>query len=326
VAMSSSSSVERLRAAGAGRRHGLVFVDRVLVTLAHLRLDLTHAALAELFDVDRCTVTKAIGEIRPLLAARGFATSTGFRLRTLADVFAYAQAEGVRLGWAAPKSRSADPPPTGPEGAGSSQASGGRTPTSAPSLPTARAARCGSAPTGQAGCTIRPRSRPKALRTCSASSPKSNCPWTSGYQGLAKPDPKRIVVPPPKPGQAASADEITIYQRARRHQSSERICVEHAIAEIKPGESSSATTAGGSTWPRPSMPSCPWPPIGRPAADPPPHNPPGQHVPTSTANIVVRRVAPWHPATEPPQKPVGGSRRPLLVFRRPCERTRRWYP
>ncbi|MER7000410.1 hypothetical protein [Streptomyces sp. NPDC000410] len=44
-------------------------MDRVLVTLAHPRLDLTHAALAELFDVDRCIVTKAIGEIRPLPAA-----------------------------------------------------------------------------------------------------------------------------------------------------------------------------------------------------------------------------------------------------------------
>ncbi|MFE5096181.1 helix-turn-helix domain-containing protein [Streptomyces sp. NPDC056638] len=39
-----------------------------------------------------------------------------------------------------------------------------------------------------------------------------------------------------------------------------------------------------------------------------------------------RRVAPWHPVTEPPQKPVGGPRRPLLPFRRPCKRTRRWYP
>lgn len=42
--------------------------------------------------------------------------------------------------------------------------------------------------------------------------------------------------------------------------------------------------------------------------------------------LAFRRVAPWHPATEPPQKPVGGPRRPLLLLRRPCERTRRWYP
>lgn len=40
------------------------------------------------------------------------------------------------------------------------------------------------------------------------------------------------------------------------------------------------------------------------------------------AHSVVRR----HPTTEPPQKPVGGPRRPLLPSGRPCERTRRWYP
>ena len=37
-------------------------------------------------------------------------------------------------------------------------------------------------------------------------------------------------------------------------------------------------------------------------------------------------AAPWDPATEPPRKPVGGPRRPLLFSWRPCERTRRWYP
>ena len=42
--------------------------------------------------------------------------------------------------------------------------------------------------------------------------------------------------------------------------------------------------------------------------------------------VEVRRVAPWHPTAQPPRKPVGGTRRLLLVFRRPCKRTRRWYP
>ncbi len=37
-------------------------------------------------------------------------------------------------------------------------------------------------------------------------------------------------------------------------------------------------------------------------------------------------AAGWHPTTEPPQKLVGGPRRPLLLFRRPCQRRRRWYP
>lgn len=64
---------DRRRAAGAGPDHELVFTDRVLVTAVYLRLQLPHAALAELYGVTRPTVTRAIHEIRPLLAARGFA-------------------------------------------------------------------------------------------------------------------------------------------------------------------------------------------------------------------------------------------------------------
>jgi len=87
---------ERKRAAGAGPDHDLPFTDRVIVTLVYLRFQLPHAALAGLYQVDRSTITRAIGEIRPLLAARGFAVP-GRRLRTLADVLAYAAAEGVEL-------------------------------------------------------------------------------------------------------------------------------------------------------------------------------------------------------------------------------------
>ncbi|MFD7180549.1 transposase family protein [Streptomyces sp. NPDC059904] len=76
-----------------------MFTDRVLVALVHLRTQLPHAALAELYGVGRSTVTEAIGEIRPLLADRGFAVpdQPGLRLRTLADVLAYADAQGVTL-------------------------------------------------------------------------------------------------------------------------------------------------------------------------------------------------------------------------------------
>ncbi len=90
---------ERLRAPGAGPDHELVFADRVIVTLVTLRFQLPHAALAELYRVDRSTVTRAIREVRPLLAARGFAVPgrPGLQLRTLADVFAYASAQGVEL-------------------------------------------------------------------------------------------------------------------------------------------------------------------------------------------------------------------------------------
>ncbi|MGH3193905.1 MAG: helix-turn-helix domain-containing protein [Streptosporangiaceae bacterium] len=49
------------------------FTDRVIAILVYLRFQLPHKALAELYRVDRSTVTPAIHEIRPLLAARGFA-------------------------------------------------------------------------------------------------------------------------------------------------------------------------------------------------------------------------------------------------------------
>jgi hypothetical protein len=90
---------ERVRAAGAGPQRDLPFTDRVIITLVYLRFQLPHAALAELYRVDRSTVTRAIHEVRPLLATRGFAVpgKPGLRLRTLADVFAYAAAEGVEL-------------------------------------------------------------------------------------------------------------------------------------------------------------------------------------------------------------------------------------
>lgn len=89
----------RKRAAGAGARHQLVFVDRLTATLIHLRHDLPHSVLGLLFEVERSTITRAIGEIRALLAERGCAVPDrpGLRLRTLADVFAHAQAEGIEL-------------------------------------------------------------------------------------------------------------------------------------------------------------------------------------------------------------------------------------
>ncbi len=76
-----------------------MFTDRLAATLVHLRLGLSHAALAELYGVDRSTVSAAIREVRPLLAARGFAIPNrpGLRIRTLDDLFAYADAEGVDI-------------------------------------------------------------------------------------------------------------------------------------------------------------------------------------------------------------------------------------
>jgi Helix-turn-helix of DDE superfamily endonuclease len=50
-----------------------VFTDRVIATLVILRFQLPHAAIAVFYGVDRSTITRAVHEIRPLLAAHGFA-------------------------------------------------------------------------------------------------------------------------------------------------------------------------------------------------------------------------------------------------------------
>jgi hypothetical protein len=55
----------------------------------------------------------------------------------------------------------------------------------------------------------------------------------TGYRGLAKAFPDRVCAPPPKPAKTAPAEAVAAYQQARKRQSSQRICVEHAIAEHK---------------------------------------------------------------------------------------------
>ncbi len=52
-----------------------------------------------IYEVGSSTIGRAIGEIRPLLASHGFAVPDRpeVRLRTLEDVFAYAEAEQVTL-------------------------------------------------------------------------------------------------------------------------------------------------------------------------------------------------------------------------------------
>ncbi|WP_414170220.1 transposase family protein [Streptoverticillium reticulum] len=54
---------KRHRSKGAGRKPKPEFVDRLLVTLVRLRLGLPHAALAELYRVDRSTVPVAVRQV-----------------------------------------------------------------------------------------------------------------------------------------------------------------------------------------------------------------------------------------------------------------------
>jgi hypothetical protein len=226
---------ERLRAAGAGPDHDLPFTDRVIATLVHLRFQLPHAALAELYRVDRSTVTRAIHEVRPLLAARGFAVPAkpGLRLRTLADVFAYAAAEGVELRVDGTEVQVRRPRAGKP---------GRRAFVSGKKKQNTKKATVITGPDGGtlwAGAFRPGRMHDQtAVRTEGIADllrqyPKVRAKVDAGYRGLAREFPGQVQAPPLKPKKDASPEETAAYEAERHQQSSERICVEHANAEHK---------------------------------------------------------------------------------------------
>ncbi|MGW8881628.1 helix-turn-helix domain-containing protein [Streptomyces mirabilis] len=119
----------RKREAGAGARYRLVFVDRLVATLIHLRHDVPHAALGLLFGVDRSTITRAIGGIRGLPAERGRAVPDrpGLRLRTWRMCSHTPGPRASSCGWMPPRSRSAGPRPAAAGAVRSSRARRNRT-------------------------------------------------------------------------------------------------------------------------------------------------------------------------------------------------------
>ena len=132
----------------------------------------------------------------------------GVRLRTLADVVAYAQAEGVELRVDGTETQVRRPRANRCGRRAFVSGKKRRTPSRSPPSATARGGRCGPGRCAQVGCT-------------------------AGYRGLAKAFGGQVHAPPPKPAKAASPEELAAWQRARTQQSSQRICVEHANAEHK---------------------------------------------------------------------------------------------
>jgi hypothetical protein len=226
---------ERLRAAGAGPGRDLPFTDRVIVTLVHLRFQLPHNALAELYGVHRSTVSRAIGEVRPLLAARGFAVpgEPGIRLRTLADVFAYAAARGVtiRLDGTEVQVRR---PRAGKPGRRAFVSGKKKQNTEKATVITDEKGR-----TLWAGAFRPGRMHDQtAVRTEGIADlltryPQVKAKVDAGYRGLAREFPDQVQAPPLKPGKDATPEEAAACEEQRHKQSSERICVEHANAEFK---------------------------------------------------------------------------------------------
>jgi len=226
---------ERLRAAGAGPDRDLPFTDRVIVTLVHLRFQLPHKALAVMYGVGRSTVSRAIGEVRPLLAARGFAVpgEPGIRLRTMADVFAYAAARGVtiRLDGTEVQVRR---PRAGKPGRRAFVSGKKKQNTKKAAVITDEKGR-----TLWAGAFRPGRMHDQtAVRTEGIADlftryPQVRAKVDAGYRGLAKEFPDQVQAPPLKPGKDATPEETAAYEEQRHKQSSERICVEHANAEFK---------------------------------------------------------------------------------------------
>jgi DDE superfamily endonuclease/Helix-turn-helix of DDE superfamily endonuclease len=226
---------ERLRAPGAGPDHELVFTDRVIATLVILRFQLPHAAVALLYGVDRSTITRAVHEIRPLLASRGFAVPhrPGVRLHTLSDVFAYAAAEGVTLRIDGTEVQVRRPKANKP---------GRRAFVSGKKKQNTKKA---TVVTNENGATLWTGAfRPgrmhdqTALKTdgiCDLFEqyPQVKAKVDAGYRGLAKQFPDQVQAPPPKPKKDAPPEDVLAFEQARHQQSSERICVEHANAEHK---------------------------------------------------------------------------------------------
>ncbi|WP_198676978.1 transposase family protein [Streptomyces atratus] len=226
---------DRLRAAGAGPSHDLVFTDRVIVTLVVLRFQLPHAALALFYGVDRSTVTRAVHEVRPLLAARGFAVpgSPGLRLRTLSDVFAYAASQGVELRVDGTEVRVRRPRANKP---------GRRAFVSGKMKQNTKKATVISDEKGRTLWTgaFRPGRMhdQTALKTegiCGLLEqfPQVKAKADAGYRGLAKQFPDQVEAPPLKPKKDAPPEEVAAWEAACKKQSSERIPVEHANAEHK---------------------------------------------------------------------------------------------
>ena len=224
---------DRLRAEGAGPNRELPFTDRVIATLVVLRFQLPHAALALLYGVDRSTITRAVQEIRPLLAARGFAVpgEPGLRLRTLADVFAYAASRGVHLRIDGTEVQVRRPPANRPGRRAfvSGKKKQNTIKPTAISDGRGRLLWLGAIRPGRMHDVTALRT--EGIEDLLRRYPAVTADVDSGYQGLARDFPGQITAPPKKPGKDATSGQVTEREAARKQQSSRRICIEHAIAE-----------------------------------------------------------------------------------------------
>ncbi|MGW7427769.1 transposase family protein [Streptomyces sp. NPDC054813] len=224
----------RRRAVGAGAKHRFVFVDRLLATLVSLRHGTTHDVLACWFGVDRSTITRAIGEVRPLLAQRGCTVAPGIRLGTLAEVVEYLGAGGetgiidgteIRVRRPAAGSKDRDKFVSG-------KTKQNAVKTMVLTNTEGRVLFCSA---------VRPRScaditqaRQLGLAPLLADSPFTEILADAGYQGMGAQTGGRVVTPPHRKFKKnAPTWYEERHEQQRKAHSSRRIRVEHGIAHLK---------------------------------------------------------------------------------------------
>jgi hypothetical protein len=224
----------RKRAVGAGAKHKLVFVDRLLATLVHLRHATTHDVLACWFGVDRSTITRAIGEIRPLLAERGCTIAPGVRLRTLSEVIDHLGASG-RTGIVDGTEIRVRRPAAGRrdrEAFISGKTRQNAVKTMVVTDDGGRVLFC--SPTRPGSCADITHARQMGLAKLLADGPAVEVLADAGYQGLGAQTGGRVITPPHRKfKKSAPAWYEEMYQRQRTAHSSRRIRVEHGIAHLK---------------------------------------------------------------------------------------------
>ncbi|MFC9246594.1 transposase family protein [Streptomyces sp. NPDC057136] len=222
------------RAVGAGAKHKLVFVDRLLVTLVNLRHGATHDVLACWFGVDRSTITRAIGEVRPLLAERGCTAAPGLRLRTLADVIDHLGADGqtriidgteIRL----------RRPAAGRKGREKYISDKNKQNAVKSMIVTDAMGRllfC--SPDEPASCADITHARKLGLVKLLADGPAVEILADAGYQGLGAQTGGRVVTPPHRKFKKNPPEWYEeMHERQRKAHSSRRIRVEHGIGHLK---------------------------------------------------------------------------------------------
>ncbi|MEU2510280.1 transposase family protein [Streptomyces sp. NPDC007863] len=190
--------------------------------------------LACWFAVDRSTITRAIGEIRPLLAERGCTISPGVRLRTPAEVIGHLGASGqtgiidgteirVRRPAAGRKDRDVFISEKSKQNAVKTMVltdQNGRVLFSSPARP--------------GSCADITHARQLGLVKLLADGPVVEILADAGYQGLGAQTGGRVVTPPHRKFKKDTPNWYEeMYERQRKAHSSRHIRVEHGIAHLK---------------------------------------------------------------------------------------------